>query len=150
MQNIHTSETSFQPQHNPISIADAPLSPLILAIDDSMELAQAFHDMLVAEGYTVMAVKSVEEAMEHLAYVVPDSIVIDATSKTLDGFALGRRIKSMEGFFSVPLLYVIEPSVPEHIIKSYENGGYDYVTKPLDLAKLIVRLKTRTDYRFRD
>ena len=133
--NLHTSTTEFS--------SSFTIPPMVLVVDDSADTLNLLCEGVSAAGYIVIPARSSNEAMKCLEFAAPDAILLDATSPDIKGFELGRRIKSMPGRGDIPILFMIEPANSDQIIDSFENGGSDYIPKPLRVPEVLARLLTR-------
>jgi|GEM_PF-1485672 len=118
------------------------IPPVVLAVDDSTDTLNILCKEISAAGYVVISASSADEAIKCLEFAVPDIILLDAISPEIRGFELGRRIKSMPIWSKIPILFMIDRENAKQIINSYENGGIDYISKPLHVPEIIARLFT--------
>jgi DNA-binding response OmpR family regulator len=95
-----------------------------------------------AAGYIAILARNSNEALEYMNTSVPDIILLDAASPLAEGFELGRRIKSMPAWAGIPILFMVDRANTNQIINSYENGGIDYLSKPLSIPEVLARLLT--------
>ena len=133
--NFRTSAIEFSPSFS--------VPPIVLVVDDSTDALDLLCEGISAAGYIVIPTKSSDEAMKCLEFAAPDAILLDATSPDIRGFELGRRIKSMPGRGDIPILFMVESANNDQIINSFENGGSDYIPKPLRVPEVLARLLTR-------
>ncbi|MCL2875300.1 MAG: response regulator [Betaproteobacteria bacterium] len=113
-------------------------------MDDSIDTLDLLCEGISAAGYIAIPAKNDIAALKCLEFAVPDIILLDATSPKINGFELGRRIKSMPDRGNIPILFMIEPGNNEHIINSFEYGGSDYIPKPVRVPEMLAQLLTRT------
>lgn len=81
-------------------------------------------------------------ALSLLQRVTPDIILLDAVMPGIDGFETCCRIKAMEGVRHVPVMFMTGLTETEHVVKGFESGGLDYVTKPIEPAEVLARVAT--------
>ncbi len=117
-------------------------SPTVLVVDESADIHNLLCEAISAAGYVAIPARNGNEALECMKTVAPDVILLDATSALADGFELGRRIKSMPAWADIPILFMIEQANTSQILSSYENGGIDYLSKPLCIPEALARLLT--------
>ena len=116
----------------------------VLVMDDSSDTLNLLCEEITNAGYIVIPAKSREEALKCLEFTIPDIILLDATSPDTKGFSLGRHIKSLPGRSEIPVLFMIELANNHQIINSFENGGSDYIPKPVRIPEVLARLLTHT------
>lgn len=114
----------------------------ILVVDDAIDTLRMLCDALSAEGYSVLAARDAQEALERLEIVIPDGILLDALMPGMDGFALCRAIKARPHWQHIPVVFMTGLSDTEQILNGFSSGGVDYVVKPLRLPEVLVRLAT--------
>lgn len=114
----------------------------ILVVDDAIDTLRMLCDALSAEGYSVLAARDAQEALERLEIVIPDGILLDALMPGMDGFALCRAIKARPHWQHIPVVFMTGLSETAQILNGFSSGGVDYVVKPLRLPEVLVRLAT--------
>ncbi len=113
-----------------------------LIVDDVPENLALLSDALSEAGYTVLVATDGLSALERLTMVVPDIILLDAVMPGIDGFETCRRIKQMNEVRHVPVMFMTGLTETEHVVKGFESGGLDYVTKPIEPAEVLARVAT--------
>ena len=113
-----------------------------LIVDDVPENLSLLSDALSEAGYTVLVATDGLSALERLKLVVPDIILLDAVMPGIDGFETCRRIKQMEEVRHVPVMFMTGLTETEHVVKGFESGGLDYVTKPIEPSEVLARMAT--------
>jgi DNA-binding NarL/FixJ family response regulator len=73
--------------------------------------------------------------------VAPDIVLMDAVMPGLDGFETCRRLKASASFVDMPVIFMTGLSETEDIIRGFEAGGVDYVTKPIIPGELLPRIQ---------
>lgn len=113
-----------------------------LIVDDVPENLSLLSDALSEAGYTVLVATNGLSALERLSKVVPDIILLDAVMPGIDGFETCRRIKQIEEVRHVPVMFMTGLTETEHVVRGFESGGLDYVTKPIEPAEVLARVAT--------
>lgn len=113
-----------------------------LIVDDVPENLALLSDALSEAGYAVLVATDGQSALERLARVVPDIILLDAVMPGIDGFETCRRIKQMPDVRHVPVMFMTGLTETEHVVRGFESGGLDYVTKPIEPAEVLARVAT--------
>ncbi len=113
-----------------------------LIVDDVPDNLALLSDALSEAGYTVLVATDGQSALDSLKKVVPDIILLDAVMPGIDGFETCVRIKQIEQVQHVPVIFMTGLTETEHVLKGFEVGGIDYVTKPIDPAEVLARVAT--------
>lgn len=113
----------------------------ILVVEDEQHLANGLRFNLEAEGYEVDVVETGEEALAHLVQnrTPFDVVVLDIMLPGKDGFTVISETRQAGQF--VPTLLLTARGHPEDVLRGFEAGADDYLTKPFELAILIARIK---------
>ena len=115
--------------------------PVILAVDDAADSLSLISDILEEAGMTALAAKSGNAALTLLARTKPDAILMDAVMPGMDGFETTKRIKEDGALSHIPVLFMTGLSDTESVVKGFEAGGVDYITKPIVPDELLARLR---------
>jgi DNA-binding NarL/FixJ family response regulator len=113
-----------------------------LIVDDVPENLSLLSDALSEAGYAVLVATDGLSALERLQRVTPDIILLDAVMPGIDGFETCRRIKQMPDVRHVPVMFMTGLTETEHVVRGFESGGLDYVTKPIEPAEVLARVAT--------
>ncbi len=114
----------------------------ILVVDDNPVIVKLLDELLSRTGYQVMKAGNGEEALEALAAMRPDLILLDVDMPGKSGFAVCRAIKQNPHTADIPILFVTARAGREDIIEGFAIGGQDYITKPFTRAELLARVQT--------
>lgn len=121
--------------------AEARQQDRILVVDDTPGSLRFLVDALECEGMTVLIASSGEAAIERLRHVTPDLILMDAVMPGLSGFEATQRIKRNPTLAHIPVIFMTGLTEPEHAVAAFENGGVDYVRKPIVVDELLARIR---------
>lgn len=121
--------------------ADTPQEDRILVVDDTPESLRFLVDTLEREGMTVLISTSGETAIELLRHVTPDLILMDALMPGLSGLEATQLIKRNPACAHIPVIFMTGLTEPEHAVAAFENGGVDYVRKPIVIDELLARIR---------
>lgn len=109
----------------------------VLLVEDALETQDLIASYLERQGLCVLRASSCAAVAELLAERRPDLVLLDINLPDGDGLALAERLKLGEAF---PLIFVTGRDSPTDRIAGLSQGG-DYVTKPVDLLELLIRIR---------
>ena len=110
------------------------MSLKILVVDDETAARRGLASLLSGWGYEVEEAADGQEALEKAVAGLPSVVVTDLVMPRLDGHALLRALHEEVPFAAVILL-TGQGSI-ETAVAAMKEGAYDYLTKPVDLARL--------------
>jgi DNA-binding NarL/FixJ family response regulator len=115
---------------------------VVLVVDDMPQTIGPLCRELESGGYAVLVAADGDEALERLALVSPDAILLDAVMPGIDGFETCRRIKAHPEWSHIPVIFMTGLSDTERIVEGFQAGGVDYVVKPVRAEEVLARLST--------
>ncbi|WP_414652291.1 sensor histidine kinase [Ideonella sp.] len=128
----------------PQDASPSPLPPpIVMVVDDMPANLQVMAGELEREGYAVVVAQGGEEALGRAALVRPDLILLDVLMPGLDGFETCRRLKADEAMRDIPVIFMTALSDTPQKVTGFQAGAVDYVTKPLDGAEVLARVRTQ-------
>jgi DNA-binding response OmpR family regulator len=110
----------------------------VLVVEDNLELLEYLRDHLSARFRVLSApngIRGLEMAREH----VPDLIVSDVMMPLMDGQAMCEAIKEDAEIDFIPVILLTARASRESRLAGLSGGADDYLTKPVDLAELMIR-----------
>jgi two-component system KDP operon response regulator KdpE len=111
----------------------------VLIVDDDPKLVHLVHEVLNATGYDVIAASSGGHAIEVVALEQPDLILLDIMlSGSVDGYEVSRRVRE---FSDVPIIMLTAKVKESDILRGFDVGADDYITKPFSSKELLVRVR---------
>ena len=119
--------------------------PLILIVEDNPKNIQFLGNLLMPHQYEIGVAQNGAAALAFLKERVPDLILLDVMMPEMDGYAFCREIKSNLALSHIPVIFLTAKSESDDIVKGFEVGGTDYVTKPFIAAELMARIKTQLE-----
>lgn len=120
-------------------------TPLILLIDDVLQNLQVLSESLRQEGFRITGASSGPGAFKLLERVTPDLILCDIMMPEMDGYEVTRKLKANPQTRDIPVIFLTAKSESKDIIKGFEAGGVDYITKPFNTAELQARVRTHLE-----
>ena len=116
--------------------------PRILIVDDNPENLDILRTRLARHGYEILTAKDGEEALTTARENRPDLILLDIMMPKLDGIEVCRRLKADRSLPFMPIIMVTARSDSKDVVAGLEAGGDEYLTKPVDQAALVARVKS--------
>jgi twitching motility two-component system response regulator PilH len=113
----------------------------ILIVDDSKTETMFLTDLLQKSGYAVRSAGNADEAMKRLTEERPDLILMDVVMPGQNGFQLTRSINRTPEYTSIPIIMCTSKSLETDRVWGMRQGARDYVTKPVDAADLVAKIK---------
>lgn len=114
----------------------------ILIVDDVPENLSLLNESLDQAGYQVLVATNGFSAIEIAHRSQPDMILLDGSMPEIDGFETCLQLKSSPVTEHIPVIFMTGLTETEHILKGFQVGGVDYVTKPLNIDEVQARVKT--------
>jgi len=115
------------------------MSEKILVVDDEPRVVRLVSKVLEAVGYQVLAAASGEPAIEMVALEQPDLVLLDILlPRSLDGYEVCRRIRE---FSEVPVIMLTAKAQDTDVLRGFDVGADDYLTKPFNAKELVARVK---------
>ncbi len=118
------------------------MSGRILVVDDTPANIQALAGTLKAKGYQISVATNGRQALEVVERVRPDLILLDVMMPEMDGFETCRRLKTASATRDIPVIFLTARTETADIVKGFELGAVDYVSKPFNAHELLARVNT--------
>jgi len=115
---------------------------LILVVDDNPAALEILAARLSAGGYQVITASDGEAGLARARKRLPDLVLLDIMMPKLDGIEVCRRLKTDPALPFMPIIMVTARTDPQDIVAGLEAGSDEYLTKPVDHAALMARVKS--------
>jgi DNA-binding response OmpR family regulator len=119
----------------------APRKPKITIVDDDRDTREMLTLALELEGFEVGQAANGLRLISAMHVDRPDVILLDVMMSWIDGFELCRAIKKNPTFSDIPVIFVSARKSQEDERVGMEAGALDYFTKPIDMDRLIGRIR---------
>jgi DNA-binding NtrC family response regulator len=119
-------------------------APRILVVDDEADIRHLVQEILADEGYAVDVAADAAQARAARAKQEPDLILLDIWMPDTDGITLLREWVQAPGLVC-PVVMMSGHGTVETAVEATRLGAFDFVEKPLSLAKLLRTVKTALD-----
>jgi len=117
----------------------------ILIVDDApanIELAWA---VLREFNFNLSSASSGHEALAMARSQPPDLVLLDIAMPEMDGYETCRELKADPSTSHIPVIFLTALSDSSDIVRGFDAGGVDYITKPFNRAELVARLLTHLE-----
>lgn len=114
----------------------------ILVIDDSNTNLVLLESLLERNGYRVYSALSALEGIETMKENLPDLIYLDLVMPEIDGLEFMKMIRMNNDWKNIPVVMLSAVTDEEIINKSKDLGVTEYITKPLNIHKIVTLTRT--------
>lgn len=114
----------------------------ILVVDDVLDTVDIVQMRLESQGYEVVTAGDGVGALEKTHELLPDLVLLDIMMPKMDGIEVVKRLKADTSLPFIPVILVTARADAKDVIAGLESGGDDYLTKPVDHAALMARVRS--------
>ena len=115
-----------------------PDGPVILVVDDEIQIRRFVRISLEANGYRVYEAASGEDAILKVAQVRPDLVILDIGLPDIDGFEVLSRLRE---WTAIPVIMLSVRDSDRDKIAALDMGADDYLVKPFSMEELMARIR---------
>jgi DNA-binding response OmpR family regulator len=109
----------------------------ILIVEDDATLLRLESILLTSKGYEVKGVKDGQAALDIVATMKPNLVLLDIMLPKIDGLEVCRQIKANEATRHIPVVMLTAKKSEEDLVLGEQAGANGYMTKPFKSAKVI-------------
>jgi len=121
----------------------------ILIVDDQQKNIQVLGSLLRQENYIIGVATNGKQALDILVKTKDyDLVLLDVNMPVMDGFQAAKEIRKHESLKGIPIIFLTALVESDSIVKGFEAGGQDYVTKPFNSKELLSRVRTHLDLKY--
>jgi DNA-binding response OmpR family regulator len=110
----------------------------ILVVDDTRNVQVLLSDFLSSQDFEMLAAYDGREALEVVHSAAPDLILLDIMMPRMDGYQF---ITHLRRESSIPVIMITAKQQEGDVIRGFELGADDYITKPFRMRELLVRMR---------
>ena len=112
-------------------------APRVLVVDDEETILHAVLEALTARGFHAIGRPSGADFATAVRGFRPDLAILDVMLPGSDGFNLARQLQTVH---PTPVLFLTARTAPSDVLRGFDNGADDYVTKPFLVEELLARV----------
>ena len=112
----------------------------ILVVDDQPANLRAVSALLTRHGYEVLTAGSGDAALALTMAAAPDLMLLDMMMPGMDGFELLAKLKQRPALHRLPTVFLTAAQDRELLLRAFDAGAVDYVTKPFMPEELLARV----------
>jgi DNA-binding response OmpR family regulator len=120
-------------------------TPSVLVVDDVSKNLQVLVNILREKEYKISVADSGQKALEMMDRFIPDIILLDIMMPGMNGFQVCEKLKSSDKTKNIPVIFLTARTETEDVVKGFQMGAVDYVTKPFNKAELLARVHTHLE-----
>lgn len=113
----------------------------ILVIDDDEEIRQALSIKLKKQDYIVLEAVDGHAGLERLKLESPDMVMVDVQMPVMGGFEFCEHAAKLDSKKHIPIIIMTAQDDQASVNKAYDKGATDFITKPINYAKLEHRVR---------
>jgi len=112
----------------------------LLFVDDNPESVAVLINKLENLDFSISIASDGQEAIELAQSLYPDIILMDVFMPGMDGYETCRQLKLKENISDIPVIFMTAHADQASMLRGFEVGGVDYVTKPVQYKELLARI----------
>jgi diguanylate cyclase (GGDEF)-like protein len=124
-----------------ISVSGQEIS--ILVVDDIADNLQILANTLSKQGYQVRCARNGSMALRGASTILPDLILLDIKMPDIDGYQVCQQLKANKQTCDIPVIFLSALDDVLDKVKAFEVGGVDYISKPIQVKEVLVRVKNQ-------
>ncbi len=113
----------------------------LLLVDDQPDNLRALAAILNGQGYKVRKAISGEIALDAIASLPPDLVLLDVKMLGMNGYEVCATLKANEQTRHIPVIFLSALDNTADKMKAFAVGGADYITKPFQAEEVLARVK---------
>ncbi len=114
----------------------------IVLIDDEADYANMLKIRLASVGYHPVIFSDPLQGIMHIQKEPTDLVLLDINMPGMDGFEMCRRLKDSDDTKDIPIIFITARIESQDVVRGFEAGGVDYITKPVNAQVLLARVRT--------
>ena len=121
---------------------DAATKPRVLIADDNPQGVELLDAYLTECDYDIATAADGEATLQKVQAWKPDLILLDIMMPKLSGFEVCKRLRANQATRGIAVLMITALDQPSDIDRAVEAGADDFLTKPINKAELLLRVRS--------
>jgi DNA-binding response OmpR family regulator len=109
----------------------------ILLVDDEPNLRELLRHMLEVGNFQVYEAEDGQDALDKLAIMTPDVIILDVMMPNLDGVSLCKQLRDTDRFATLPIVMLSGKTQYRAVQEGLAAGADRYLCKPITVSELL-------------
>lgn len=119
----------------------------ILVVDDTSLNLQLLLTIIARKGYDGSGVTDGATALSVIEKQIPDLVLLDISMPNMNGFEVCQKLKSNALTCDIPIIFISARDEVLDKVQAFAVGGLDYITKPFQIAEVLVRVENQLTLR---
>lgn len=111
---------------------------MILLVEDDKKISEALTDFLSSEGFHIEVVSKKAEAVSAIAKSQYELLIVDISLPDGNGFEVCQKANEKK----LPVIFLTASGDERSVVKGFDYGAYDYISKPFRPLELLSRIKS--------
>lgn len=112
----------------------------ILIVDDVISNVLLLKVLLTNEKFKIATASNGNQALEQVAKEKPDLVLLDVMMPDISGFEVAQQMKADSVMSEIPIIFLTALNSTADIVKGFQVGGNDFISKPFNKEELIIRV----------
>lgn len=112
----------------------------ILIVDDVMSNVLLLKVLLTNEKFQIATASNGRQALEQVDKEKPDLVLLDVMMPDMSGFEVSQQLKANPATSEIPIIFLTALNSTADIVKGFQVGGNDFISKPFNKEELIIRV----------
>ncbi|MDD3037704.1 hybrid sensor histidine kinase/response regulator [Bacteroides sp.] len=112
----------------------------ILIVDDVISNVLLLKVLLTNEKFNIVTANNGQQALEQVEKENPDLVLLDVMMPDMSGFEVATKMKADSIMSEIPIIFLTALNSTADIVKGFQVGGNDFISKPFNKEELIIRV----------
>lgn len=112
----------------------------VLIVDDVISNVLLLKVLLTNEKFKIVTASNGQQALEQVVKEKPDLVLLDVMMPDISGFEVAMQMKASPDMTEIPIIFLTALNSTADIVKGFQVGGNDFISKPFNKEELIIRV----------